>query len=96
LEAGRPDFDWDEANHDHIAQHKITPAEAEQAILDEAGALLEIQSGTGEERVKSLGMTGSGRILVVLFALRGTSIRPITAYPAPRNLQRLYFERRPK
>jgi predicted DNA binding CopG/RHH family protein len=32
--------------------------------LDEAGALLEIQFGTGEERVKSLGMTGSGRILV--------------------------------
>ncbi len=56
--------------------------------------LLEIEASGGEERTKALGITTSGRVLAVVFALRGEAIRPITAYPAPARLEALYFKQR--
>jgi hypothetical protein len=89
-----PEFDWDDANRDHLARHQVTAQEAEQAILDPHAILLEIESAGGEERAKAVGMTARGRVLAVVFALRGEMIRPITAYaPSPR-LQALYFQER--
>jgi uncharacterized protein len=83
-------FEWDEANISHLARHGISPAEAEDAILDPHALLLEIQAG-GEERVKAVGLTSSGRIVVVVFTLRGEAIRPITAYEAPIRMQQIYL-----
>jgi uncharacterized DUF497 family protein len=84
-------FEWDDANRNHLWLHGVLPEEAEQAILDPDGMLLEIQTGVGEERLKALGMTAVGRLLAVVFTLRGAVIRPITAYTAPRRLQEVYF-----
>ncbi len=56
--------------------------------------LLDIQSGDEEERTKDLGITSSGRIIVVVFTFRGQAIRPITAYLANKQLQELYLNRR--
>ena len=89
-----PEFDWDDANRSHLAQHDISPDEAEQAILDPYAVLLEIQTGGEEERTKALGATASGRILTVIFTFRGDAIRPITAYTATVRLQELYLKRR--
>ena len=57
--AGRPAFDWDDANHVHIARHGIAPAEAEQIVL---GASLPLESGerSGEIRHTELGETTEG------------------------------------
>jgi len=88
-----PEFDWDDANVAHLAFHKVGPKEAEQAILDPHGVLLEIQTREDEERTKAVGMTATGRILTVVFSLRGAAIRPITAYPAGNRLQELYLKR---
>jgi uncharacterized DUF497 family protein len=41
-------------------------------------------------------MTASGRILAVVFTMRGEAIRPITAYTAPQRLQKLYFQQKGK
>ena len=84
-------FDWDDANTGHLARHGVGPVEAEQAILDTDALMLEIQE-EDEERVKAVGVTGAGRILVVVFTLRGDAIRPITAYDAPGRMQKLYLE----
>jgi len=46
-------FDWDIDNVRHLARHRVTPEEAEQAILDENAILMEIESIYGEERTKS-------------------------------------------
>jgi uncharacterized DUF497 family protein len=89
-----PEFQWDDANRHHLASHDVTPEEAEQAILDHHAVLLEIQIGGDEERTKALGMTATGRILAVVFTLRGDAIRPITAYPATTRLQEVYLKRR--
>jgi uncharacterized DUF497 family protein len=88
-------FDWDIDNVRHLARHRVTPAEAEQAILDENAILLEIESTHGEERTKVLSMTPSGRLLVVIFTFRrGDAIRPVTAYSAPKRLRKCYLEGR--
>lgn len=88
------EFDWDDDNRKHLARHRVSPQEAESAILDEDAVLLEIESEQSEERIKALGMTAAGRILAVVFTVRGEAIRPITAYTPPRRLQKLYVERR--
>ncbi len=56
--------------------------------------MLEIQAGE-EERVKALGRAFNGRILVVVFTLRGEAIRPITAYPPSLRLEKIYLEGEP-
>ena len=84
-------FEWDEGNVGHLARHDVSPQEAEQAILDPDAVMLEIQYGD-EERVKSVGRTNAGRIIVAVFAFRGAAIRAITAYDAPVRIQRLYLE----
>lgn len=89
-----PEFDWDDSNRNHLALHKITPDEAEQAILDPHAVLLEIQINNDEERTKALGMAEFGRILAVIFTFRGDAIRPITAYTATARLQEIYLQRR--
>ena len=60
-------------------------------IVDPNAILLEIQSGI-EERVKAVGATMGGRVLVVIFTWRGDAIRAITAYGAPVSAQKLYLE----
>ena len=85
-------FDWDEANIRHIGLHGITPDEVERCVLDEKAVLVEIQSERDEERVRLIGMSSAGRILAVVFAMRGTAIRPVTAYPATRGDQLEYLK----
>ena len=75
------EFDWDDANVRHLVRHGVSPTEAEQAILDPAAIMVELQTDR-EERIKAVGRTASGRILVAVFTFRGDAIRPITAYDA--------------
>jgi len=53
---------------------------------------LEFQTESGEERYKSLGATRRGRVLIVVWTLRLGKIRAITAYPAARAYESLYWE----
>lgn len=89
-------WDWDEANRLHLKRHSVSPEEAQEVILDADAIFLEIQFDTGEERTKALGMTRSGRMLEVVFTFRNEALRPITAYPASKRLQDLYFTKKVK
>ncbi len=85
----RPQFDWDEANREHIGRHGVTPEEAEQVL---ASNPLEIESREhqGELRTVCLGRTEAGRALLVVYTMRNEKIRIITAYPVSRKKRRLY------
>ena len=83
-------FERDEGNVGHLARHGILPFEAEDAILDPHAIMVEIQTES-DERVKAVGVTASGRIIVVVFTLRGEAIRPITAYEAAIRIQQMYL-----
>ena len=85
------EFDWDEQNKEHLKSHRVSPQEFQQVV--EIGPLdLEYQLEGGEERYKSLGITNRGRALIVVWTLREGQVRAITAYPAGKSYEKLYWE----
>ena len=50
------EFDWDDANRNHLARHDVTPQEAEEVVLgDPLDIELQTAEGGGEERVLHVG-----------------------------------------
>lgn len=86
----RPRFDWDEANTSHISRHGVTPPEAEQVITGDRPLEIAAQIREGELRRLCIGPTDSGRILTIVYTVRGRRLRVVTAYPASRDHRRLY------
>ena len=86
-------FDWDDGNLSHIAEHRVTSAEAEQVVLNNPMDL-KFEVRNGEERIAQVGETDSGRILVVVTTMRDDLIRVITAFPARKDMRKLYLAQR--
>src|SRR5258706_4237187 len=84
------DFDWDRHNRSHIASHDVSTREFEEVIASDPFDL-EYETESGEERYKSLGVTRRGRVLMVVWTLRLGKIRAITAYPAGKANEKLYW-----
>lgn len=87
------DFEWDDANVGHIARHGVTPAEAEEALLDPRRLGMQAYQVKGEPRWAALGGTEAGRVLFVVYTKRGPNIRVITARDAERDERRRYRRR---
>jgi uncharacterized protein len=86
-------FQWDSENISHIAEHGITPEEAEQVIVNDPFDF-DIQYRKNEERIVQLGETAKGRILVVVTTWRDNLIRVITAFPASKALRTFYISQK--
>jgi uncharacterized protein len=87
------EFDWDAGNVRHLAAHRITRSEFEQAMqLDPI--IVDFSDETGEERWYALGATDRLRVLFLVFAYRGELIRPITGWDAGKKLRELYFRKK--
>ena len=82
-------FHWDDQNIGHLALHQISPAEAEQVVLDRP-VDFESEFRNGEERVSQIGETDAGRILVVVTTMVGKKDRFVTAWPANKNYRRWF------
>jgi uncharacterized DUF497 family protein len=82
-------FDWDEYNLDHIARHGVEPDEAEDAVLDAGRVTFPARRG----RVGYIGMTGAGRVLVVILDRKGDLWRVVTARDASPNEKKSYRRR---
>ena|SRR5687768_1611493 len=73
-------FDWNEANIDHIAEHDVTPNEAEEVFSDEENVLDDdIEHSIVEKRFLIIGKTEKGRLLYQIFTRRGDKIRVISS-----------------
>ena len=66
------------------------PEEAEQVLYNDP-VVLQIQTRKGEQRVLTIGETDHGRLLAVIFTLRGGMIRVVTAHPAKEKMRRVYM-----
>jgi len=75
------EFDWDEHNEQHLAKHGISRLEAED-VLSGNHIILEYQAEGDEQRWVAVGATRAGRIINVVFAVRGEAMRPITGWDA--------------
>ncbi|CAN5414919.1 BrnT family toxin [soil metagenome] len=83
------EFDWDDANTEHVARHDVTPSEAEQVLKNDP-ADGGVQDHDGEERRVEVGMTDALRFLVVITTSRDDTIRVVTAYPASPAARQFY------
>ena len=86
-----PEFDWDEHNERHLANHGISRTDAEDVLLGNH-ILLEYQVEDHEPRWVAVGRTRAGRILIIVFAVRNDAIRPITGWTADKETADLYFK----
>jgi uncharacterized DUF497 family protein len=82
-------FDWDDANIAHIAEHDVTPAEAEEAVANNP-LDFDYSVRNGEIRLRQVGETVAGRVLGVVTTFRSGLTRVVTAYPAGRLLVATY------
>jgi uncharacterized protein len=85
------EFDWDESNLRHLARHRISRAEFEQAMTNDP-VFLDFSDESGEARWYAVGATDRLRVLYLVFTIRDERTRPITAWDASRNLQEAYFQ----
>jgi uncharacterized DUF497 family protein len=86
-------FDWDDANILHMAEHKVTPEEAEEVLL---GDSLDVGFDVvnGEERSSHVGETNEGRVLWVVITFRGERMRVVTAFEPDKQWKIFYFEQK--
>lgn len=87
-------FEWDEGNSEkNWRRHGVTQAEAEQVFLNRpllgAGDPTPVSS---EVRYFALGRTDLGRLLAVVFTVRGPSLRVVSARPMSRRERRSYAQ----
>ena len=81
--AGLETFEWDQGNADkNWRRHKVRQVEAEQALLNRPLVLqVDVKHSRGEPRFIALGRTDSERKLTIVFTVRGTRVRVISARP---------------
>lgn len=94
LVGGLDGFDWDAGNSDkNWLRHEVRGAEAEQALLN-TPLVVNVTSrhGAAEPRFIALGQTDAGRPLTVVFTVRGTRVRVISARAVSKAERKIYGE----
>ena len=85
---------WDPAKAKaNLAMHGIGFAEAATVLDDERAITREDADSVGEQRFVTLGLSGAGNLLVVVYSWRGaTVIRLISAWKANARQRRQYAQ----
>jgi len=78
-------FDWDDTNLEHIARHRVEPEEVEEVFSGRRFVF-----GSRAERYAALGVTATGRHLLVVFRIDSGVMRVITARDMTRAEKRRY------
>jgi uncharacterized protein len=85
-------FEWDAGNLEkNWERHQVSAAECEQLFFNQPlVAAPDPAHSEGEARFYALGQTDAGRLLFVVFTLRGTLIRVISARDMSRRERKEY------
>ena len=84
-------FQWDEGNAAKSwGKHGVSWTEAEQVFMNRPVVVTGAAHSGGEARYFSFGRTNGGRLLTVVFTIRGKLLRVISARPMSRRERRGY------
>jgi uncharacterized protein len=85
-------FEWDAGNLEKTWQkHQVSAAECEQVFFNQPLiAAPDVAHSQQEARFYLLGQTDTGRLLFVVFTLRGTLIRVISSRDMSRKERKVY------
>ena len=94
LAAGLEGFEWDDGNSSkNWLRHEVQQVEAEQALLNTPLVVNATSThAAGEPRFIALGQTDAGRLLTIVFTVRGTRVRVISARSMSKKERRVYGE----
>ncbi len=87
------EFDWDESNLRHLARHRISREEFEQAMTNDP-MFVGFSDETAEDRWYVVGATRNLRVLYLTFTVRDERVRPVTGWDATRKLREAYFRQK--
>jgi uncharacterized DUF497 family protein len=89
------EFIWDKGNKDkNWVKHKVTNRECEEVFFDEDKKMFKDNlHSRGEERFRIVGKTKKGRLLFVVFTIRKSKVRIISARDTNRMEVYLYEEK---
>jgi uncharacterized DUF497 family protein len=85
-------FEWDAGNATKSwAKHEVSQAECEQLFFNVPLVLAADPAHSArEDRFFALGQTDGGRLLLIVFTLRGPLVRVISARPMSRGEREVY------
>jgi len=85
-------FEWDEGNSQkNWIKHKVSVQEAQQVFFDEKKIVYkDVPHSVDEDRYIVLGKTEAAQVLFVVYTLRGSKVRIISARKANRKEVLLY------
>jgi uncharacterized DUF497 family protein len=85
-------FEWDSGNATKSwIRHEVSQSECEQPFFNEPLVLAADPAHSAQEdRYFALGQTNGGRLLMVVFTLRGSLVRVISARPMSRGEREVY------
>lgn len=85
------EYEWDTAKaRSNLRKHGVAFADAVLAIEDPRALTMADPDASGEQRLVSLGLDSTGRVLVTVFAPRGARIRIISSRKASRSERQVY------
>ncbi len=86
-------FEWDAGNFTKVwDRHQVSPAECEEIFFNRPFILHEDETHSTEEmRLYALGQTDAGRLMFVVFTIRGRLIRVISAREMSRKERKVYL-----
>jgi len=93
LQAELFEFEWDRGNSTKSgSKHGVATDEVESVFTAKLGVPVgrQISPAVDEERLCLIGPSKAGRLLSVVFTLRGGRVRPISSRVASRKERRLY------
>jgi uncharacterized DUF497 family protein len=87
-------FDWDEGNRiKNEEKHEVSVGECEQLFFNEPLVILDNYARPGTEiRYAAFGRTDEERVLTIIFTIRGTLLRVISARDMSRKERKFYHE----
>ena len=86
-------FDWDEGNRDKNLRHGVQNWECEQVFFNEPLLVLDDpKHSVAERRLAAFGRTDAGRTLAIVFTMRGSKLRVVSARDMNRRERRFYEE----
>jgi len=93
--SGSIGFDWDEGNSEkNWARHRVTCSECEQIFFNRPLVVADDKKHSQDEaRYYALGQTDRGRKLFLVFTIRGSLIRVISARNMSLAERRIYDEK---
>ncbi len=90
-------FDWDDGNWPKCGKHGVSKEEVESLFNDDPGIYEDAGHSSAEQRLRAIGPTYEGRMILVAFTIRemdeGTFIRPVSArYMHQKEIRRYEFD----